>query len=96
MPAISAKNVSKKYPIYEKPLYRLQEAFVKSVLGKRKRYHKEFWALRDVSFDVEKGSVVGIVGRNGAGKSTLLQIIAGTMTPTMGSVEVNGRGSALL
>ena len=96
MPAISLRNVSKKYPIYEKPLHRLQEAFAKNIFGKRKRYHREFWALRDVSFDVEKGSVVGIVGKKGAGKSTLLQIIAGTMTPTTGSVEVNGRISALL
>ncbi|MGR3310342.1 MAG: ABC transporter ATP-binding protein, partial [Candidatus Brocadiales bacterium] len=96
MPAISLRNVSKKYPIYEKPLHRLQEAFAKNIFGKRKRYHREFWALRDMSFDVEKGSVVGIVGKNGAGKSTLLQIIAGTMTPTTGSVEVNGRISALL
>jgi ABC-type polysaccharide/polyol phosphate transport system ATPase subunit len=96
MPVISLKNVSKKYPIYEKPLHRLQEAFAKNVFGKKKRYHREFWALRDVSLDVEKGSVVGIVGKNGAGKSTLLQIIAGTLTPTTGSVEVNGRISALL
>lgn len=96
MPAISLRNVSKKYPIYEKPLHRLQEAFAKNIFGKRKRYHREFWAIRDVGFDVEKGSVVGIVGKNGAGKSTLLQIIAGTLTPTMGSVVVNGRVSALL
>ncbi|HLG31305.1 MAG TPA: ABC transporter ATP-binding protein [Candidatus Brocadiales bacterium] len=96
MTAIAVKNVSKKYPIYEKPLHRLQEAFVKNILGKRGKYHKEFWALRDMSFDVKKGSIVGIVGQNGAGKSTLLQIIAGTMTPTTGSVEVNGRVSALL
>ncbi len=96
MTAIAVKNISKKYPIYEKPLHRLQEAFVKNILGKREKYHKEFWALRDMSFDVEKGSIVGIVGQNGAGKSTLLQIIAGTMTPTTGSVEVNGRVSALL
>ncbi|HHT9125896.1 MAG TPA: ABC transporter ATP-binding protein [Candidatus Brocadiia bacterium] len=96
MTAIAVKNVSKKYPIYEKPLHRLQEAFVKNIFGRRKRFHKEFWALRDVSFDVEKGSTFGIVGKNGAGKSTLLQIIAGTIIPTMGSVEVNGRISALL
>ena len=65
-------------------------------MGGRRKYHKEYWALRDVNFDVPKGKTVGIVGRNGSGKSTLLQIIAGILTPTKGNVEVNGKVSVLL
>ena len=59
-------------------------------------YYKDFYALKDVSFEVKKGEAVGIIGRNGSGKSTLLQMIAGTLTPTSGSIQVNGRVAALL
>ena len=59
-------------------------------------YYKDFFALKDVSFEVKKGEAVGIIGRNGSGKSTLLQMIAGTLTPTSGSIQVNGRVAALL
>jgi ABC-type polysaccharide/polyol phosphate transport system ATPase subunit len=90
--ALSVKNLSKKFQLYETPKHRLKEALHPF----RKKYHREFWALRDVSFEVKRGETLGIIGRNGAGKSTLLQIICGTMMPTQGEVYVNGRVSALL
>lgn len=90
--AISAINVSKKYLLYDSPRYRLMEALHPF----RKKYHHDFWALHDVSFNVRKGEVVGIIGRNGSGKSTLLQILAGTLTPTSGEACINGRVAALL
>ncbi len=90
--AISVRNLSKKYQLYETPKHRLKEALHPF----RKKYHRDFWALRDISFEVKRGEALGIIGRNGAGKSTLLQIICGTMLPTHGEVEVNGRVTALL
>jgi len=90
--AISIVGVSKVYHMYEKPQDRL-----KQILWKGFRKAKdEFWALRDINFEVLKGETVGIVGRNGSGKSTLLQIICGTLTPSYGHVERRGRLSALL
>lgn len=98
--AISVSNVSKCFYTYEKPQDRLKQAFVpklQRLIGRpATTYGKEFWALRDVSFTVQKGETVGIVGRNGSGKSTLLQIISGTLTPTTGVVETRGRIAALL
>ncbi len=89
---IQARNLGKCYQIYDQPQDRLKQSLWR---GKKRFYH-EFWALREVSFEVQRGEAVGIIGRNGSGKSTLLQLIAGTLTPTTGSVEVGGRVAALL
>lgn len=90
--AISIRNLSKCYHIYDKPEDRLKQSLWRG----RKTFFREFWALRDVSFEVGKGQTVGIVGRNGSGKSTLLQLIVGTLTPSAGEVAINGRIAALL
>ncbi len=90
--AIQIDNLSKCYHIYEKPRDRL---FQMLTFG-RKKFFREFWALNNVTFQVEKGETVGIIGKNGSGKSTLLQMICGTINPTSGSVLVNGRVAALL
>jgi lipopolysaccharide transport system ATP-binding protein len=90
--AIEFETVSKSYPIYEKPSHRLKELLTFN----RKCYHRDFWALSDVSFSVRKGETFCIIGENGAGKSTLLQLIAGILQPSSGRVAVHGRVSALL
>ncbi|MBD2177255.1 ATP-binding cassette domain-containing protein [Pseudanabaena sp. FACHB-1998] len=89
--AISLKNVSKCFKRYARPVDRLKELILSN-----KSYAQEFWALRDISFEINKGETVGIIGRNGAGKSTLLQLICKTLTPTNGELLVNGRVAALL
>ena len=89
---LSVRNVSKCFEMYEKPVHRLYQTF----FAGHKKFYKEFWALRDISFEVRKGECVGIIGRNGAGKSTLLQIITGTLAPTTGEVKLKGRVAALL
>ena len=98
--AISVKNLSKCYAIYDSPRDRLKQFVIprlRRLLGRLpKSYYREFWALKDVSFEVKKGETVGIIGRNGSGKSTLLQMICGTLTPTNGSIQTNGRVAALL
>ncbi len=98
--AIKVEGLSKCYHIYDTPRDRLKQFVMprlQRLIGKQpKQYFREFWALRDVSFEVKKGETVGIVGRNGSGKSTLLQIICGTLNPTSGSVKANGRIAALL
>lgn len=91
-PVISVKNISKKYPLYDTPQQRLKEALIPF----RKKHHRDFWALRDISFEVKKGQALGIIGRNGSGKSTLLQIVCGILRPNLGEMQVNGQISALL
>ena len=91
-PAISVENVSKKFRLFNSHKERLMELLHPF----NRKYHREFWALKDINFIVEKGSTVGILGRNGSGKSTLLQIIASVMKPTSGAVKIDGKISALL
>ena len=98
--AIRVSNLSKCYQIYDTPRDRLKQFImprIRRVAGKQqKQYFREFWALKDVSFEIKKGETVGIIGRNGSGKSTLLQMICGTLTPTSGSIQTKGRIAALL
>ena len=99
-PAIRVDNVSKHYVMFERPEDRFKQMVVprlQRVIGRPpKRYYRDFAALNGVSLEVGRGETVGVIGRNGSGKSTLLQIICGTLQPTSGSVEVNGRIAALL
>lgn len=90
--AIKIEGLSKMYKLYNSPTDRLKEALSPI----RQKYHHDFHALRNVSFEVKKGESVGIIGKNGSGKSTLLKLIAGVISPSSGSIQVNGRISALL
>jgi len=90
--ALRVEGVSKLYRIYDRPGHRLSEMMTR---GYWKR-HREFWALRNISFEIEAGTTTGIIGPNGSGKSTLLQIITGTLEPTHGNVWHEGRVAALL
>jgi len=90
--AIKVQNLTKIYKLYKDPKDRLKEAL--NPFGKK--YHKDFYALKDVSFEIKKGETVGIIGRNGSGKSTLLKIITGVLTPSSGKVNVHGMISAIL
>ena len=98
--SIKVENLSKCYQIYGHPRDRLKQFIVprlQRAIGRPSRqYFREFWALRDVSFEIQKGETVGIIGRNGSGKSTLLQMICGTLNPTGGSIQTHGRIAALL
>lgn len=90
--AIKVENISKIYKLYDKPIDRLKEALNLS----KKNYHKDHYALNQISFEVKKGEVVGIIGTNGSGKSTLLKMITSVLTPTSGNISVDGKVSALL
>ena len=90
--AIQVSNLSKVYKLYNNPVDRLKE----SLHPFRKKYSHDFYALKDLNFEVEKGSTIGIVGKNGSGKSTLLKIITGVLTPSAGSMDISGKVSALL
>lgn len=90
--AICTRGLSKCYPIFDRPENRLKQMFARG----RRKYYREFWALRNIDLEVYRGETVGIIGRNGSGKSTLLQTICGTLTATTGELSVNGRVAALL
>lgn len=89
---IQCADLGKCYQIYDNPKARLKQAIWRG----RRQYFREFWALRHVSFEVQRGESLGIIGRNGSGKSTLLQLICGTLTPTEGTIQSKGRIAALL
>ena len=89
---IKVSNLTKIYHLYDKPQDRLKEALNPF----RKSYHRDFYAMNDVTFEVKKGETVGIIGKNGAGKSTLLKMITGVLTPTSGSIRVEGKIASLL
>jgi len=89
---LKVRNISKCFEMYDKPVHRLYQ----TLCAGRKKFYREFWALRGIDFEVRRGECVGIIGKNGAGKSTLLQIITGTLQPTTGTVETKGRVAALL
>ncbi len=91
-PAVRVTNVSKCFQTYQKPLHRLLQSFY----GSGRKLYEEFWALRGIDIEIERGETFGIVGKNGSGKSTLLQIVAGTMAATTGEVVTSGRISAIL
>lgn len=99
--AIVVEHLSKCYHIYETPRARLKQFVypsIKRLIGRKdiNNYYREFWSVKDISFEIKKGETVGIIGNNGAGKSTLLQMICGTLNPTEGQVTINGRIAALL
>lgn len=91
MPAITLENVSKRYRIFPRQRDRLKEGLSFGRLS----YGKDFWALQNINLEIERGSILGLLGRNGAGKSTLLRIISGTLLPTTGSVRAEGQVAAL-
>jgi len=91
-PIVAATGLGRVYHLYDRPQDRLKQAF----LWGRQKLYRDFWALRDVSFSIGRGEAVGIIGRNGSGKSTLLQMVAGTLRPSEGSLQVCGRAAALL
>lgn len=94
--AIRLRGVSKMFRIYASPAHFARDVLARMVFRREGGLHREFWALRDIDLDVPRGITLGIVGANGAGKSTFLQVVSDILQPTTGTVEVNGRVSALL
>jgi len=98
--AIKVNALDKCYHVYDKPQDRLKQSLLPRIhrlFGKpEKLYHRDFWAVKNVSFEIPKGQTIGIIGQNGSGKSTLLQMICGTLTPSSGTIETKGRVAALL
>jgi ABC-type polysaccharide/polyol phosphate transport system ATPase subunit len=92
LPAVSLHGVSKKYHLYDSLSHRIYEALHPF----KKKFHREFWALRDVTLEIPRGATVGILGVNGSGKSTLLQLICSILQPTSGTIEVRGKVAALI
>ena len=101
---LAVRQVGKMYPLYDEPADRLKQslwygmpAFARRRLRpENPQFFREFWALKDVSFSLKRGETVGVIGINGSGKSTLLQMLAGTLAPTQGEIELRGRTAALL
>ncbi|MEO8507264.1 MAG: ABC transporter ATP-binding protein [Betaproteobacteria bacterium] len=91
-PALSVRSLSKRFELYDRPVDRLKQTLWRG----RRKFYRDFWALREVGFSLAPGQALGVVGRNGSGKSTLLQLVAGTLTPTTGEVVAPGRIAALL
>jgi len=91
-PVVEFRAVSKSYPIYASPSARLKEL----ACFNQRSFHRDFWALRDVTFEIHRGETFCVIGENGSGKSTLLQIVAGILFPTQGEASVHGRVAALL
>lgn len=89
---LSIKNIDKVYNMYKKPTDRIKESFSLN----NKIYHDEFYALKNINIEINKGEIMGIIGKNGSGKSTLLKIITGVLTQSRGSIDINGKISALL
>ncbi len=90
MTVVRLENVGKKFKLYRSPSEKLKEIFLK------KDYHREFWALKDISFTLKRGEIIGVIGENGSGKSTLLKLIAGVLIPDFGNIYINGRVTGLL
>jgi lipopolysaccharide transport system ATP-binding protein len=97
---IRVEGLGKRYEVYQSPRQHLKQLVIpplQRMVGLAPwTYYQEFWALRDISFEVARGEAFGVVGRNGSGKSTLLQLITGTLAPTTGTIETHGRIAALL
>lgn len=92
---IDIKNVSMKFDLGIEKVFSIKQAFIEFLSGKKKK-KEYFWALKDVSFHINKGEVIGLIGSNGAGKSTLLKVVSGVMKPTKGKIEVNGNISPMI